>query len=502
MAYSNVLTDGFPPGDPFWAGEKLTYHYFYNLLAILMTDLIPVSRVEVLRLVLPVFLLLVSTRSLFALASALSGSRAAAAAAVTSFFAFFGYGPIFYTMFQTASLNISYRLPSLLLALVQFLAILDLLRPREAVSSPRWILFGTLLFGVSGARANVLPLVLCGLAFAFALALLRTRSLTKLPKWIAGALAGTTAVFYLSYLLFYSGSILGSNIMEIAPLNDSVTVTSQGQPSPVYVLLSGVLPAKAAVALFIAIVVLVKQMAFAPLALAHVRSLWSWEDESPFDEIVLGVWIAGVSVLALFENLTNEQWAFFYFASLGLTLLVLSRVDFKVPSSSGLRLLMVFTTVLQLTYFGWRMREKVIEIPWFDEQTWTAEADLAELADFVTARGRETWLVNSSSPPLLRVAALSPYARLYVDRQFERAARSLQHPEIERRIELRKQLDCRQLRSLAENAGVDLLVIDRLREDRARQRKPRDCLREVLRAGRLRVRELVPEEDVSEVERP
>ncbi len=464
LSYTNALTE-FPPQEPFYAGSKLVYHYFVNLLAAFVSGVTGSPLYDVLRVVLPLFLLIQFVKTFAALAHRLSGSSLLGVAAPATFLAVYGYDEVLYGWFQTANLNIAYRLPSLLLAGGLMLSVIASLRvPRRGAGSDLVLL--ALLLAVSGARANVLPLLLCGLLFAGALPLLLRVLRVEVPEdappaaWprLASALPLAVSAFVLSYWAFYSGGVLGANIMPLRPLNDSPTRSIAREPSQVFELLRDILGSSPwAVLLFLILVVAVKQGAFTVLGLARLRRLLDLRSAPPTHLVLLGMWIAGFCVLGLFENATNEQWAFYFFAHIALTLFVCAQ---GAPFSRGEHALVAVLVALQLAYFAWSVWTDRPEEPLFQTQELTRDPEVLEVAEVLRQDGREVWLVNGGRKRLLEVPALVDTVSLWAD-PYILAQGEVESEERTRRRRMLEEGGCEELGALRREAPVPVLVLRR-----------------------------------------
>ena len=319
------------------------------------------------------------------------------------------------------------------------------------------------LFAVAGFRANVLPLLLCG-STATGIMLLLVRQKLQGQRLLLIALIAATA-FVSTFHWIYSGDNLSSEIMKFAPLNLSSTFTTPMlQSAPLYSAIASVVPWQSlSVGLFLLLIVVLKQSVFAPvLPLLACRS-FSWLRARSL--LLLFVWVAGFSVLVLFENRTNEQWAFYMFAHVALTYLVAHAADAlldkpqwrprlrKILFATGIVLLSV-----QVAWFAARGFADVRK-PFFMADAIQFDADLNALARDIDAhqwRGVaipfQSDMQDVRALTSLQRGILLYYSRLGI-KYMEMAGLS---PEMKRRIAFARQVpSCAGLRNEAQRFARD-----------------------------------------------
>lgn len=179
-----------PPELPQIAGRAFSYHWFANahIGAMTWTTGLDTAMVFSRLWVAPVIMLAIA--GIVAAGQRLTGR--AWPGALAALLAALGASiqPAWFGVYGTGSFNSlspsqQFSLPLLTLALGP---LIDALRG-ERLRWGSWTLLGLAVLGVSGAKASVVPVLVCGLLLAFAVALIRNRSLLK-PTGIALAIVG------------------------------------------------------------------------------------------------------------------------------------------------------------------------------------------------------------------------------------------------------------------------------------------------------------------------
>jgi len=413
LAYTNAIAANIPPSDPFIAGYDLLYHYFFNVHCLAVSTVTGVDAYVILRYLAPIFEYFLMVGTIIAAASTLLGSATIGAVIAVQFLAFYGYGSITYTSFQTANSSILYRLPSMMPAISTFLTSLVLITSyvktgRHVLLAPMTVLF----FAAAGFRANVMPIIVSGLSFSMLVCGVFFQK--EIRNKVLLSLAVSISVFVVTFYMFYHGNNVGHEIMTFAPFNDSPASSSYREPSPVYYwLLNAVGSPQLAVTLFVVTIAAGKQFAlgwFTPFAFRpdHWRGRF-------LPVFLLGIWLAGIAVLILFKNGTNEQWAFYIFAHLGLSFLLGDVAVRSLENSRTKSLAFVagcagaVLLVLQAAVYVNKLSNAIVRTPLFlSEHTITNNKKLMKFVD----------RVNNFSPRgvLIPYSSKSQYVNLFTTR--------------------------------------------------------------------------------------
>lgn len=179
-----------PPQMPHIAGRELSYHWFANahIGAMTWTTGLETPMVFSRLWVAPVLVLAVV--SIVAVGQRLTGRAwpgalaalmAAAGAAIQPAW----FGVVGVSSFNSLSPSQQFSLPLMMLALVPLIDALRGVRLRWG----SWVLLALATLGVAGAKASVIPVLICGLLLALVVALIGNRSLLR-PTGIALAIVG------------------------------------------------------------------------------------------------------------------------------------------------------------------------------------------------------------------------------------------------------------------------------------------------------------------------
>lgn len=322
MSYTNAVASSVPPLDPFFAGQPLLYHYFYNAHAVAIHQITRISHYELLRFLLPVSEYLLCLSTILAAGTRWYRHRRLGLLILIQFLAYYGYGYIQYENFQTANLSIIYRIPSMLPALAIFVTLI-VLADSYLSESRNFICILVLLVAVAGFRGNVLPMLLCGFAASTIVFLGIDKTLAKRGLTLT---ITTIMAFSATFWALFYGENHGANIMKFSPLSATATWSARGEPSPFFEwIASGLGERPLSVLVFLLAVFTFKLSGFAPCLAGLFHPDFSWRVPRRF--LLLFIWIAGLAVVVLFRNGTNEQWAFYIFGHLALTLLIADAAD-------------------------------------------------------------------------------------------------------------------------------------------------------------------------------
>jgi hypothetical protein len=218
-----------PPDIPYVAGVPLAYHWFFYADAAAASWVTGIEPVTLLYRLsgLPMFMTFVVLTA--AAARRLTGGwwTGPAAVAIALFGAVAGpYGWIPDSVPDTQILGTTWTSPTNLFGLALFaaviLAVLDLLTTEGPVPRRRWLLVGLLIFGVAGAKATELPLLMLGLVTVLFGTAITGR---RLHRSAAIGLILTTVGFALATILLFRGASLGLSIGLGAPQTFPLTLS-------------------------------------------------------------------------------------------------------------------------------------------------------------------------------------------------------------------------------------------------------------------------------------
>lgn len=375
MAYTNAIANAVPPQDPFFAGQPLLYHYFYNAHVLAAQRFSGADLYQLLRFTAPLAEFALFIAATYAACRVLFGRTWIGMLILVQFLGFFGYGTVAYHWFQTANSSILYRVPSMLPAFSIFVMLLVLV-PSYLHHGRRLAIITLLLAALPGFRGNVLPLIICGVAGAMLAQFFATViGRAPRPEWrrYIVLLLITIAAFVISYFLFFHGHNSGANIMRFAPLNDSASLSWGGKPSDVYGWILALLDSpRIAIVVFVLMLVLFKQLLMLPAVPLALTNGWKLWHARPL--FFLACWGAGLMVLLLFENRINEQWAFYIFAHVALSFFLADMVSYlmdrgELKRSAARRSLAFVCCVLliQSTIFLYHFSRYLIAAPLFTQ---------------------------------------------------------------------------------------------------------------------------------------
>ena len=207
LALIGELRHHVPPSVPFVTGQPLAYHWFFYAEAAATSWATGIEPVILLyRLsglpMLVAFVVLTATAARRLTGGWWTGPFAVAVA-------LFGIvaGPYGWTstpVFDTQTLGVTWISPTNMFGLALFAAaiviFLDLVEPERRAPRRRWLLTALLTFGLAGAKASLLPLLIVGLAFVVAGVAIRDRHLLR--SAVVGLVLAVVALGMAAILLF------------------------------------------------------------------------------------------------------------------------------------------------------------------------------------------------------------------------------------------------------------------------------------------------------------
>lgn len=204
-----------PPELPQIAGRSFSYHWFANAHVAAMTLSTGLDTPLVFTRLWMAPILLLAALTIAAVGVHLTGRgwpgalaalmAAASPQIVPAWFSLWGPSP-----FGVHSPSIQFSVPLMMLALPPLIDILRGIR----LTGRSWALLVIALVGVMGAKATVLPILICGLLLALAVSLLKTR---RLPRTTAAALGVTVLVTALMWPIV-SGGASGAKVQLFATI--------------------------------------------------------------------------------------------------------------------------------------------------------------------------------------------------------------------------------------------------------------------------------------------
>jgi hypothetical protein len=229
LALIGELVNHVPPQIPYVSGTPLAYHWFYYAEAAATSWATGIEPVALLyRLsglpMLAAFVVLTAATAQRMTGRYWSGPAAAAVAlfgTVAEPYRWLTGSPVF----DTQTLDLTWISPTNLFGLAIFgalvLAVIDLLQTEQRAPRRLWILVALLVFGASGAKASLLPLLMGGLAAVVVGTALFSRRLNRTA--VAGFCLATVA-FGLAAVILYRGAapglVLGLKSLGLLPVVD------------------------------------------------------------------------------------------------------------------------------------------------------------------------------------------------------------------------------------------------------------------------------------------
>jgi hypothetical protein len=343
LALIGELRHHVPPVIPYVTGVPLAYHWFYYAEAAATTWATGIEPLTLLyRLsALPMFAAFVVLVA--AGARRLTGGwwSGPVAVAVALFGVVAGpYGWITDSVWDTQTLLATWTSPTNILGLALFSAtivvFLDLLRADVETPRLHWVLAGILVFGLAGAKASQLPLLIAGLAAVIAGVALGPRRIHR-PAVIGLGIA--TIGFVGAIILLFRGSsgglIIGLDGLQSFPISISVGTHHA----------SGIAPVAGAVATLLVALVLWSFLWAGAYGLL-VRKHRAWVDPSIL--LLLGVCAAALGAVSIFLYPGLGQLYYLRGAAGAFGLLVVAGIATLLPIEPRRRLLFAAATVAAL----------------------------------------------------------------------------------------------------------------------------------------------------------